>query len=160
VPSTTPVDCPNDLDLPFVPGGLEGTIAVVRDDEFLAFLRERARRSRYVTSVCTGALILGAAALLKGYRATTHWAFRDLLPLHGSIPVWELNDRNRITGGGVTSGIDFGLAVTARNARCALCRNAPAIERIRSTSTISSGESGSGRLRNHERFAGVACRRL
>ena len=69
-----------------------------------------------MTSVCTGSLILGCAGLLKAYRATSHWAFRDLLPLLGAIPVSErvVEDRNRITGAGVTSGIDFGLTVSAR----------------------------------------------
>src|SRR5205085_3492663 len=87
-----------------------------QDDEVLSFLADRGSRARYVTSVCTGSLILGSAGLLKGYRATSHWAFRDLLPLLGAIPVAErvVEDRNRITGGGVTSGIDFGLVVSAR----------------------------------------------
>jgi cyclohexyl-isocyanide hydratase len=100
----------------FVGGGLEGTIAVMQDDEVLAFLADRGRRARYVTSVCTGSLILGSAGLLKGYKATSHWAFRDLLPVLGAIPVHQrvVEDRNRITGAGVTSGIDFGLLVAAR----------------------------------------------
>ena len=75
-----------------------------------------AREPTYVTSVCTGALILGAAGLLQGYQATTHWAYHDLLPLVGAEPVTArvVEDRNRITGGGVTSGIDFGLTLLAR----------------------------------------------
>src|SRR5437588_324690 len=78
-----------------------------------AFRRVRGERARWVTSVCTGALLLGAAGLLRGYRATTHWLSLDLLPLFGAIPVKErvVIDRNRITGGGVTAGIDFGLVV-------------------------------------------------
>src|SRR5690606_7078882 len=70
----------------------------------------------YLTSVCTGSLILGAAGLLHGYKATSHWAYRDLLPLVGAEPVEErfVEDRNRFTGGGVTSGIDFGLLLLAR----------------------------------------------
>ena len=75
-----------------------------------------AARAKYVASVCTGALILGAAGLLRGYRAATHWAYRDLLPLVGAEPVAArvVEDRNRVTGGGVTSGIDFGLTLLAR----------------------------------------------
>ena len=82
----------------------------------IAFLRERAPTAQYVTSVCTGALVLGAAGLLAGYRATTHWLSLDLLPIVGATPVAEriVIDRNRITGGGVTAGIDFALAVAAR----------------------------------------------
>ncbi|HEY9140177.1 MAG TPA: DJ-1/PfpI family protein [Bryobacteraceae bacterium] len=82
----------------------------------LAFLQQRAPAAKYVTSVCTGALVLGAAGLLAGYRATTHWLSLDLLPMVGAIPVSErvVIDRNRITGGGVTAGIDFGLVVAAQ----------------------------------------------
>ena len=89
---------------------------MMEDDAVLEFVRERAPNARFVTSVCTGALVLGAAGLLKGYRATTHWLSLDLLPLFGAEPVEErvVVDRNRITGGGVTAGIDFGLAVAAR----------------------------------------------
>jgi cyclohexyl-isocyanide hydratase len=116
LPSATLADCPKDLDLLLVPGGLEGTIAVMQDEEVLSFLADRGSRARYVTSVCTGSLILGCAGLLKGYRATSHWALRDLLRPLGAIPVAErvMEDRNRITGAGVTSGIDFGLTVSAR----------------------------------------------
>lgn len=116
LPSATLAECPKNLDILFVPGGLEGTVAVMQDDEVLSFVADRGSRARYVTSVCTGSLILGCAGLLKGYRATSHWAFRDLLPLLGATPVNErvVEDRNRITGGGVTSGIDFGLEMSAR----------------------------------------------
>jgi cyclohexyl-isocyanide hydratase len=116
VPSATFNDSPREPDVLFVPGGMAGTIAVMQDDETLAFLADRGGRARYVTSVCTGSLVLGAAGLLRGYRATSHWAFKDLLPLFGAIPTEGrvVEDRNRITGGGVTSGIDFGLALAAR----------------------------------------------
>jgi cyclohexyl-isocyanide hydratase len=116
LPSATLAECPKELDILFVPGGLEGTVAVMQDDEVLSFLADRGSRARYVTSVCTGSLILGCAGLLNGYRATSHWAFRDLLPLLGAVHVNErvVEDRNRITGAGVTSGIDFGLTVSAR----------------------------------------------
>jgi cyclohexyl-isocyanide hydratase len=116
IPTTTLADCPKDLDVLFVPGGTRGTIAMMRDEEVLTFLADRGSRARYVTSVCTGSLVLGAAGLLKGYRATSHWNTRDILPLLGAIPVEQrvVEDRNRITGGGVTSGIDFGLVIASR----------------------------------------------
>jgi cyclohexyl-isocyanide hydratase len=116
VPTTSIRDCPRDLDVVFVPGGTSGTFAMMDDDEILSFLADRASRARYVTSVCTGSMILGAAGLLKDYRATCHWRFRDLLPMFGATPVEErvVTDRNRITGGGVTAGIDFGLVIASR----------------------------------------------
>lgn len=116
IPTTTLVGCPKDLDVLFVPGGTQGTIPMMRDEEVLTFLADRGSRARYVTSVCTGSLVLGAAGLLKGYKATSHWNTRDILPLLGAIPVEKriVEDRNRITGGGVTSGIDFGLIIAAR----------------------------------------------
>lgn len=116
VPTTTMDDCPRDLDVIFVPGGLDGTVAVMKDEAVLAFLADRGSRAKYVTSVCTGSLVLGCAGLLKGYRATSHWATRDILTQLGATPVAErvVEDRNRITGAGVTSGIDFGMVLTAR----------------------------------------------
>ena len=105
-------EAPADLDVLFVPGG-PGQVAVMDDDATLAFLADRGTRARYVTSACTGALILGAAGLLRGYRATTHWAALDLLATFGAESVAErvVVDRNRLTGGGVTAGIDFGLVL-------------------------------------------------
>jgi cyclohexyl-isocyanide hydratase len=102
------------LDIICVPGGA-GVDSMMEDEASLQFLRARAPAARYVTSVCTGALVLGAAGLLRGYRATTHWLSHDLLKLFGAEPVDErvVIDRNRITGGGVTAGIDFGLTVAA-----------------------------------------------
>ena len=113
VPNTTFADCPK-LDVICVPGG-GGQVALMTDEETLDFLRRQAATARYVTSVCTGSLILGAAGLLKGYRSACHWAWRDMLPAFGAIPVAErvVRDRNRISGGGVTAGIDFGLTVAA-----------------------------------------------
>ncbi len=113
--NTTFATCPADLDVLFVPGGLKGTVALMRDKEVLEFLADRGARARYVTSVCTGSLALGAAGLLNGYRATSHWYVRDLLPLMGATvaPDRVVVDRNRITGGGVTAGLDFGLTLTA-----------------------------------------------
>lgn len=100
------------VDILCVPGGW-GVNEQLENEPFLAFLREQATRARYVTSVCSGALLLGAAGLLNGYRATTHWMSFDLLALLGAEPVMQrvVVDRNRVTGGGVTAGIDFGLVV-------------------------------------------------
>ena len=116
LPTTALVDCPLDLDVLFVPGGTRGVNALLTDDEVLDFLADRGSRARYVTSVCTGALVLGAAGLLHGYRAATHWTAMDLLPIFGAVPTHQrvVEDRNRLTGGGVTAGIDFGLAITAK----------------------------------------------
>jgi cyclohexyl-isocyanide hydratase len=113
VPTTTIADCPP-LDVVFVPGGW-GQVALMTDEVVLGFLREHGARARYVTSVCTGALVLGAAGLLDGYQATTHWGFTQLLDVFGAThaPGRVVVDRNRITGGGVTAGIDFALQVAA-----------------------------------------------
>ena len=101
-----------ELDLLFIGGG-HGATALMEDAEVLEFLSSRAPRARYVTAVCTGSLVLGAAGLLRGYNATTHWTAMDVLPLLGARVVRErvVIDRNRITGAGVTAGIDFGLTV-------------------------------------------------
>lgn len=103
-----------ELDMLFVPGG-PGSTGLIEDAEMLAFLRERAPRAQWVTSVCTGALVLGAAGLLEGYKAATHWSAMHILPVLGAIPVDRrvVIDRNRITGGGVTAGIDFALTLIA-----------------------------------------------
>ena len=113
VPTTTYADCP-ELDLICVPGGA-GMNALLNDAETLDFIRSQARNARYVTSVCTGALVLGAAGLLKGRRAATPWMSRDMLKAFGAEPVAErvVVDGNVITGGGVTAGIDFALTVAA-----------------------------------------------
>lgn len=113
VPDTTFADCPQ-LDLVCVPGGA-GMNPLMEDTETLEFLRRQAEGARYVTSVCTGALVLGAAGLLKGRRAATHWMSRDMLAAFGAIPTAErvVVDGKVITGGGVTAGIDFALRVAA-----------------------------------------------
>ncbi len=100
------------LDVICVPGG-PGQIALMEDDETLHFLRRIAPGCRLVTSVCTGSLVLGAAGLLIGYQATCHWSSLDQLGLLGAHPVANrvVRDRSRITGAGVTSGIDFALTV-------------------------------------------------
>jgi cyclohexyl-isocyanide hydratase len=88
----------------------------MKDAEITGFLASSGSRARYVTSVCTGSLVLAAAGLLRGYQATSHWYVRDLLPLMGATLRAErvVEDRNRFTAGGVTSGIDFGLTLAAR----------------------------------------------
>ncbi|MDR3435247.1 DJ-1/PfpI family protein [Telmatospirillum sp.] len=112
------------LDLICVPGG-PGQVALMDDREVLDFLRAQAETCRYVTSVCTGSLVLGAAGLLRGFRATSHWASRDQLALLGAIPVSDrvVFDGNRITGAGVTSGIDFALSVVGHIAGEAVARS-------------------------------------
>ena len=99
-------------DLICVPGGMNATEVALRDG-FIGEIRRLAATAHYVTSVCTGSLILGAAGLLKGKRAACHWAWRDYLSEFGAIPVAErvVRDGNLITGGGVTAGIDFALSV-------------------------------------------------
>jgi len=111
---TTRFDACPPLDVLMVPGGF-GQMALMEDAEVLAFLREHGEKARWVTSVCTGALLLGAAGLLRGYEATTHWHYQELLPMFGAIPKEGrvVVDRNRMTGGGVTAGIDFGLRLAA-----------------------------------------------
>jgi cyclohexyl-isocyanide hydratase len=113
VPTITMADCPQ-LDLVMVPGG-PGQQDLMEDEMVLEFLRKQAAGAKYVTSVCTGSLVLGAAGLLKGKRATSHWAALEHLKPLGAIPVSEkvVMDGNIITGAGVTSGIDFALAVAA-----------------------------------------------
>jgi cyclohexyl-isocyanide hydratase len=113
MPTTTFAECPQ-LDLICVPGGA-GMNALLNDAETLDFIRRQASGARYVTSVCTGALVLGAAGLLKGKRAATHWMSREMLAAFGATPVAErvVVDGNVITGGGVTAGIDFALKVAA-----------------------------------------------
>jgi transcriptional regulator GlxA family with amidase domain len=98
----------------FFPGGL-ATTDVINDEEFMAQTRRLAATARYLTSVCTGSLILAAAGLLKGRRAACHWAWRSMLPMFGAIPDESrvVRDGDIITGGGVTAGIDFGLVVAA-----------------------------------------------
>jgi cyclohexyl-isocyanide hydratase len=115
-PTMTFADCPRDLEVLFIGGGAKGTIALMRDPGVREFLADRGARARYVTSVCTGSLLLGSAGLLRGYKATSHWAFREALPLVGAelAPGRVVEDRNRITAGGVTAGIDFGLRLAAR----------------------------------------------
>jgi cyclohexyl-isocyanide hydratase len=112
-PTTSFADCPR-LDVICVPGGA-GTDDMVNDEEVLDFVRAQSAHAKYVTSVCTGSLVLGAAGLLKGYKATTHWTAMEYLAPYGALPTKTrvCVDRNRITGGGVTAGIDFALTLVS-----------------------------------------------
>jgi len=111
LPTATFADIPA-ADILCVPGGI-GVAEVIDNPAALAWVQQVGSGARWVTSVCTGSLILGGAGLLKGYKATTHWAWHDLLSLFGAEPVHARHviDRNRATGGGVTAGIDFALAL-------------------------------------------------
>lgn len=113
VPTMTYADCPQ-LDVVCVPGG-SGHLDAMLDMDLRAFLQRQAPGCRFVTAVCTGALVLAAAGLLRGYECTTHWASIDRLEAFGAKPVDHrvVFDRNRVTGGGVTAGIDFGIALAA-----------------------------------------------
>lgn len=111
LPTATYDEVPG-ADILCVPGGV-GVTRVIEDDAAMAWVARVGADARWVTSVCTGSLILGAAGLLRGYRATTHWAWHDHLALFGAKPVRARTvvDRNRVTGGGVTAGIDFALTL-------------------------------------------------
>lgn len=106
-PTTTFEACPQ-LDVLCTPGGM-GVVEQMNDAETMAFLRAQGRGARYVTSVCNGSLLLGAAGLIDGYKSACHWMWRHYLPQFGAEPVAArvVRDRNRLSGGGVTSGIDF-----------------------------------------------------
>jgi cyclohexyl-isocyanide hydratase len=116
VPTTTFAACPK-LDVICVPGGF-GVADAICDAETVDFVRRQAAGAKHVTSVCTGAFVLGAAGLLQGRRATTHWAYTDLLPLVGATheKARLVRDGNVVTAGGVTCGIDFALALVAEMA--------------------------------------------
>lgn len=113
-PTTTLSDCPK-LDVICIPGG-PGQIDLMEDADVIEFVKRQGEQARYVTSVCTGALVLGAAGLLRGYKAATHWASMDNLAYFGAeaVKARVCIDRNRITGGGVTAGIDFGLVLASK----------------------------------------------
>lgn len=117
LPTVTLDECPA-LDVICVPGG-PGQIDLMDDDEVLDFLRQKAKEVKLVTSVCTGSLVLGAAGLLQGFKATTRWGSLDQLALLGAQPVEErvVHDGNHISGAGVTSGIDFALRTVRRGGR-------------------------------------------
>lgn len=115
LPTATFAACPAELAILFAPGGTDGTLAAMADPDTRAFLADRGARAGLVVSVCTGSLLLGAAGLLKGYRATSHWAARGALAGFGAVPTDArvVRDRNRVTGAGVTAGLDLGLALVA-----------------------------------------------
>ena len=115
MPTATFETCPRDLDVLFVPGGF-GTNRALQQEELLHFLAKAGKSARFITSVCSGSVLLAAAGLLNGYRAATHWAvyeqletFPNVIGVHERVVI----DRNRFTGGGVTAGIDFGLTLLA-----------------------------------------------
>jgi cyclohexyl-isocyanide hydratase len=114
LPTHSFANCPP-LDLICVPGGVKGVIGAIGDRETIDFVRRQAAGAQYITSVCTGAFVLGVAGLLQGRRATTHWAYTELLPLLGAKfeKARIVRDGNLITAGGVTAGVDFGLSVVA-----------------------------------------------
>lgn len=115
VPTHTQSDCPEALDILFLPGGSNGTAEAMKNAAFIEFIKQKAAAAKYVTSVCTGSMLLGKAGLLRGKKATSHWVVTDLLAQFGAIPVKErvVWDKNLITGGGVTASIDFALQVIA-----------------------------------------------
>ena len=107
-------DCP-DIDVLVVPGG-GNVLAQMQDPEVIAFLQKIGAKAEYVTSVCTGSLILAEAGLLDGYKAATHWGYTDVLQAYPGVTQIDervVIDRNRVTGGGVTAGIDFALTIIA-----------------------------------------------
>jgi len=103
-------------DVLFIGGGAKPTMDLMSDSAAITFLADRGARARWVCSVCTGSLLLGAAGLLRGYRAAGHWGAREILSQFGAEPSSErvCIDRNRLTGGGVTAGVDFGIALAGR----------------------------------------------
>lgn len=109
-------ECPRELDVLFAPGGLMGTLEAMKDERIVSFLADRGSRARHVTSVCTGSLILGQAGLLRGKKATSHWATIDTLPAFGATIVNErvVTDGKLMTAAGVSAGLDFGLTLIGR----------------------------------------------
>ncbi len=116
LPTATLEQCPADLDVLFVGGSKAATWPLMHDKTIMDFLADRGARAQWVTSVCTGSLLLAAAGLLNGYQATSHWAVRHLLTALGAQPKEErvVSDRNRLTGGGITAGIDFALMLASK----------------------------------------------
>ena len=115
VPTHRRSECPDKLDILFVPGGAEGTLEAMKNKPLIDFIKTKAAQANYITSVCTGSLLLGKAGLLQGKKATSHWATLGLLEKFGATPVNErvVWDGNLVTGGGVTAGIDLGLEIVA-----------------------------------------------
>ncbi|MEM7056543.1 MAG: DJ-1/PfpI family protein [Pseudomonadota bacterium] len=113
IPDAVFADVPRNLTVLFVPGSAGGALEVLEDTETMAFVADRGTRADWVTSVCTGSVLLAAAGLLDGYRATSHWVTEPAIAELGAIldPARVVRDRNRITGAGVTAGVDFGLTM-------------------------------------------------
>lgn len=115
IPTTTYDKVPDNLSVLFIPGGGESVIKALSNEKLMNFVRKKGSKAKFITSTCTGSLILAGAGLLNGYKATSHWVARDALSAGGAIPTDErvVIDRNRITGAGVTAGIDLGLTVVS-----------------------------------------------
>jgi cyclohexyl-isocyanide hydratase len=116
-PQLTFADCPEQLDLLLVPGGLTGTFAAIEDQATINFLKSRATKTKLVGSVCTGSLVLGAAGLLQGRKATSHWQMLEVLKSVGATPVAErivFDGTDRVTAAGVSAGLDLGLELVRR----------------------------------------------
>lgn len=115
-PTVRMADVPAKLDVLFIPGGTQGTLAAMGRANVMAFVKSRAMQARFVTSVCTGAMLLAKAGILNGKRATAHWAVRDALPDFGATPVDAriVTDGNIITGAGVSAGLDFAIAMVEK----------------------------------------------
>jgi cyclohexyl-isocyanide hydratase len=115
VPTHTADQCPKELDVFFVPGGADGTLKAMQNPRLIKLIAEKAATAKYITSVCTGSLLLGKAGFLKGKKATSHWTTMEILPEFGAIPVKQrvVWDGRLVTGGGVTAGVDFGLEIIA-----------------------------------------------
>ncbi len=115
VPTHRSSECPDKLDILFVPGGATGTLEAMKNKPFIDFIKTKAADSKYIASVCTGSLLLGKAGLLKGKKATSHWSTLALLKKFGAMPLNErvVWDGNLVTGAGVTAGIDLGLQIVA-----------------------------------------------
>jgi cyclohexyl-isocyanide hydratase len=112
-PTITMADAPKDLDVLFIPGGTEGTLSVMSRTDTIDWVKDRASRAKHITSVCTGSMVLAKAGLLKGKKATSHWVTREALADYGATPVDKrvVKDGNVLTGAGVSSGLDFALAL-------------------------------------------------
>lgn len=116
IPSAQFDEASDDFDIICVPGGSQGTLDAMRDEATVAYIQAVGRKAKYATSVCTGSMLLGAAGLLDGYRATSHWVTKPLLSIFGAVPADGrfVKDRNRITAEGVTAGLDFALSLVAQ----------------------------------------------
>jgi cyclohexyl-isocyanide hydratase len=115
-PTLTLAKCPRDLDILFIPGGGDGTLRAMQDKRLVYWIADRGARARLVSSVCVGSLLLGQAGLLRGKRATSHWATRDLLTAFGATPVAQrvVWDGKLVTGSGVSAGLDLGLSIVGK----------------------------------------------